>query len=363
MTISTLSACILVLAMSAALCLTPIARRMALALGFVDIPTERKLHTSPTPLLGGPAVFIAATVSVLPFLDEILAFERESGFQALGILAGSALLLLTGILDDQSLLHAQVKLVVAMPLAGLLLSWGGVRIQTEPWVSLLTDEVRVHSALSLALTVFWVTAVTAAFSIFDYMDGLCTGVTAVAALFFLVFGVSSGQSLIAGVAAAILGAALGFLLWNFNPARIFLGDGGAMFCGFIMATLSLLLLSSPGAGERRWMLPVALLAVPLFDAVLVTVSRLRRGRNPFATPGKDHAAHRLANWGLGIRGAVLALYSAGLAAGCAAYLMARSTWMVACLLFAGLALVWLAAIIVLEQAPCKEEKQADNRST
>jgi UDP-GlcNAc:undecaprenyl-phosphate GlcNAc-1-phosphate transferase len=174
----------------------------------------------------------------------------------------------------------------------------------------------------LVVTVFWIVGVTAAFSILDHMDGLCAGVAAIASAFFLLFGLLQDDVLLSSLAAATLGGALGFLKWNFKPARIFMGDGGAMFLGFMLATLGIK--AGLGSPRMNWVVPVLVLAVPIFDTYLIIVSRLRRGLLPFSSPGKDHTAHRLANLGLGQRGAVLSLYGAGLVSGLAA-LFTRNT--------------------------------------
>ena len=153
------------------------------------------------------------------------------------------------------------------------------------------------------------------------MDGLASGVTAIASLFFTILAVREGQVLVATLGAALLGGSLGFLIWNFNPAKIFMGDGGAMFLGFMVATLGLKLRLHNVPETTSWMIPVLLLIVPIFDTTLVSISRTRRGLIPFASPGKDHTAHRLANVGLGQRGAVLALYAVGAVSGLLALLV------------------------------------------
>ena len=147
-----------------------------------------------------------------------------------------------------------------------------------------------------ALTLVWVVGITASFSILDHMDGLCAGVAAVASLFFAIFALESGQLLVSTMAAAVLGAAAGFLRWNFKPAKIFMGDGGAMFLGFLMATLSLKLRPVMAGGHHAaWLVPVFILGATIFDTALISISRSRRGFIPFTTPGKDHTAHRLSN--------------------------------------------------------------------
>src|SRR5262249_23882596 len=153
--------------------------------------------------------------------------------------------------------------------------------------------------------------ITASFSILDHMDGLCAGVAATASIFFALLAYLSGQTLVTTLAAAVLGAATGFLRWNFKPAKIFMGDGGAMFLGFLMATLALKLRLEHASPISGWLAPLLILGVTIFDTTLVTISRSRRGLLPFATPGKDHAAHRLSNLGLGHRGAVVCMYLLG----------------------------------------------------
>jgi len=296
---------ILITSIPASLALTPLASILAFRLKMLDQPDPRKLHATPIPLLGGLAIYLAFLLSLGLFLPGTVWRE------AAPILGGATLLLVTGILDDGGLLHPQIKLMVVMPLAALILGLSGIRIVSWPFSSYLSEPV--HGLFSLLLTVLWVVGVTAAFSILDHMDGLCAGVAAIASAFFLLFGLLQEQVLVSSLAAAVLGGALGFLKWNFKPARIFMGDGGAMFLGFMLATLGIKIgFESQGT---HWVVPVLVLGVPIFDTGLIIVSRLRRGLLPFSSPGKDHTAHRLSNLGLGQRGAVLSLYAAGLAFG------------------------------------------------
>ena len=292
---------ILITSTVVSLALTPLAAMLAVRLEMLDQPGPRKLHSRPTPVLGGLAIYVAFLLSIGLFLPG--AFWRE----AAAVLAGATLLLLTGILDDLGRLHPQVKLMGIMPLAALILALSGIRIASWPFSSYLPESA--HGPLSLIVTVFWVVGVTAAFSILDHMDGLCAGVAAMASAFFLLFGFLQDDVLVSSLAAAVLGGALGFLKWNFKPARIFMGDGGAMFLGFMLATLGLK--TTSGGQGYNWVVPVFVLGVPIFDTALIIISRLRRGLLPFSSPGKDHTAHRLADLGLGQRKAVLSLYIVG----------------------------------------------------
>jgi UDP-GlcNAc:undecaprenyl-phosphate GlcNAc-1-phosphate transferase len=182
-------------------------------------------------------------------------------------------------------------------------------------------------------------------------------VAATASIFFALLAYLNGQTLVTTLAAAVLGAATGFLRWNFKPAKIFMGDGGAMFLGFLMATLGLKLRLEQANPISAWLAPLLILGVTIFDTTLVTISRSRRGLLPFTTPGKDHAAHRLANLGLGHRGAVISMYIFGLLSGGAAvlvsYLQPLAAVLVAVVAFA----VALYGVMFLERAPYERQAQ------
>jgi UDP-GlcNAc:undecaprenyl-phosphate/decaprenyl-phosphate GlcNAc-1-phosphate transferase len=335
----------------ASLMLVAPVRALALRVGMVDLPGPRKVHLTPIPLLGGLAMYAAVVIAVL------LAFQGPARAQVAGILVGATLVAAVGILDDRGLLHHQVKLFVGMPFAAAILLVSGIRAQV---FSVLLGG-RTGDWLDAALTVVWVVGITASFSILDHMDGLCAGVAATASIFFALLAYLNGQTLVTTLAAAVLGAATGFLRWNFKPAKIFMGDGGAMFLGFLMATLGLKLRLDQASHLSAWLAPILILGVTIFDTTLVTISRSRRGLLPFATPGKDHAAHRLSNLGLGHRGAVLTLYLLGVVGGGAAvfvsYLSDRGAILVAAIALS----IIFCGVAILERAPY--ERQAGKPST
>jgi UDP-GlcNAc:undecaprenyl-phosphate GlcNAc-1-phosphate transferase len=335
------------IALFASLLLTVPVRALALRVGMVDLPGPRKVHLQPIPLLGGLAMYAGVVLGVL-FL-----FNGPAREQIEGILTGATLIAAVGILDDRGLLHHQVKLFVGMPLAAGILLLSGVRAQV---FSTLFGG-RTGDLLDILLTVVWVVGITASFSILDHMDGLCAGIAAVASGFFALLAYLNGQTLVTVLAAAVLGAASGFLRWNFKPAKIFMGDGGAMFLGFLMATLGLKLRLAESNMFSAWIIPVLVLGATIFDTTLVTISRSRRGLLPFATPGKDHAAHRLANLGLGQRGAVLAMYILAGVSGSLALLVSYLPIATSLGLLAFAVVVALGGIGFLERAPY--ERQAD----
>jgi UDP-GlcNAc:undecaprenyl-phosphate GlcNAc-1-phosphate transferase len=320
-------------------------RHMALHWGLVDLPGPRKIHRTPMPLFGGVAIYCGTVLGIGLFV------ESRAREQIFGILAASTLLLIVGILDDRHLLHHQIKLFGAMPLAALTLVVLGVRAH----VASAFIPGPAGSALDVGLTLLWVVGITAAYNIFDHMDGLASGIAAVASLFFFLLAIREGQVLVATLSAAVLGASLGFLGWNFNPAKIFMGDGGAMFLGFMLATLGLKLRLHDVPEATSWMIPVLILIVPIFDTTLISISRTRRGLLPFASPGKDHTAHRLANAGLGQKGAVLVLYAVGTGSGLLAMLICSLSIGISYAIATFVVLVALAAVMTLEQFPYESQ--------
>jgi UDP-GlcNAc:undecaprenyl-phosphate GlcNAc-1-phosphate transferase len=335
------------IASSASLLLTVPVRALAIRVGMVDLPGPRKVHLKPIPLLGGLAIYGGVMLAIL------IVFDGAARAQVIGIVSGATLVTVVGFLDDRGWLHHQIKLFAAMPLAAVILLVSGIHAQ----VFSLVVRGSLGYWLDAALTIVWVVGITASFSILDHMDGLCAGVAAMASVFFATLAYLNGQTLVTTLAASVLGAAAGFLRWNFKPAKIFMGDGGAMFLGFLMATLALKLRLDHASSLATWLAPVLVLGATIFDTTLVTISRSRRGLLPFATPGKDHSAHRLANLGLGQRGAVLTIYLVGAVSGGAAILVTYlSNWGASLVGFA-VVLAMFLAIVWLERAPYEKQER------
>lgn len=288
---------------------TPIARRIALAVGVVDAPAARKVHTDPVPLLGGAAIYAAFMVGLIVLGDR--AYIRE----LIGIMLGATLVSLFGLADDHWGLHAYLKLGGQL-LAGIILLLGGTQVNLFP----------NHLWVNWAITLLWVVGMTNALNLLDNMDGLSGGVTTVAAAFFILLAAMGNppQILVGAMAAALVGACVGFLRYNLNPATIFMGDTGSLFLGFVLAALGIKLRFPNNVPWTTWLVPICVLALPIFDTTLVFVSRLRRGKNPLTTPGKDHLSHRLVALGLTRREAVLTCYLIGGACGMVAIYIAQS---------------------------------------
>jgi UDP-GlcNAc:undecaprenyl-phosphate GlcNAc-1-phosphate transferase len=281
---------ILVSALILAIGVTPLARLTAQRLGFVDHPSVRKQHVIPTPLLGGAAIYVAFIVAL------ILLGNRSYVNQVAGIFLGATLMSFMGLWDDRRGLSPWVKLIGQFVAASILVV-ADVRISLFPWLG-----------LNIAATLLWVVFITNAMNLLDNMDGLSGGIAAIAATFFLLFAAMSGQYLVGALAAALVGACIGFLYYNLNPASIFMGDTGALFLGFTLAAVAIKLRFPDNSAFVTWMVPVLVLAVPIFDTTLVIISRARRGLNPLSTPGKDHLSHRLARMTGSPREAVLICY-------------------------------------------------------
>ncbi len=286
---------------------TPLMRRLALQTGTVDKPAARKIHASPVPLLGGAGIYLAFILVLLFFGD------RDYINQTIGIFAGATLMSLMGALDDRWGLGSYIKLLGQLLAAGLLV-YSGVQIQLfGGW-------------LDIALTLIWVVGITNALNLLDNMDGLSGGVAMIAAVYFTVLAAMSDQYLVGALAAALAGASAGFLVYNWNPAYIFMGDAGSLFLGFMLAAVAIKLRFPSNSVTVTWMIPLLVLGLPIFDTSMVFVSRLRRGKNPLTTPGKDHISHRLAHVLGSKREAVLVCYLIGCALGTAAVFVSQATF-------------------------------------
>jgi UDP-GlcNAc:undecaprenyl-phosphate GlcNAc-1-phosphate transferase len=312
---------------------TPLVRRVALQIGAVDIPNARKLHSAPVPLLGGAAIYIGFMLALL------LAGDRFYVRELIGIVLGATLVSLFGVADDRWGLHAYLKLGGQLIAAGVLIL-GGTRIQ------LFHGDM---AWLNLVLTLVWVVGITNALNLLDNMDGLSGGVSTVAAAFFLLLAAMSGQSLVGALAAALVGACIGFLRYNLNPATIFMGDTGAAFLGFLLAALAIKLRFPANVPWVTWLVPVCVLGMPILDTALVFSTRLLRGKNPLTTPGKDHVSHRLEALGLTRREAVLTCYLICCACGMVAIYVSQAGVPDAYVAAGLLALAIVAAIIWFER--------------
>ncbi len=278
------------LAFALALYGVPVARRAALKYGIVDKPDGRlKQQREPIPYLGGLAVYLAFLVS--------LAFTFEFRDEVLGIVLAGTLVMMLGLIDDFGVLSPVNKLLGQL-LAVFVLIRSGIRIEI----------VSLPEWLALALTVVWMIGIINAFNLLDIMDGLAAGVGLVCAALLFVVAIMNGNTTIAIMLAALGGSLLGFLRYNYYPARIYLGDAGALFIGCMLGALSMIgkyTINHPVS----LLTPVLILGVPIFDTLFVMYIRFLRGL-PVFLGSPDHTAIRLRQWGLSVPQVVLLSYVA-----------------------------------------------------
>lgn len=302
-----------------AVLLTPVAMRLARTAGVMDQPHARRVHTKPTPRWGGLAMYAAFAVTVLlimPLRAKFFPIEGESAFnpRIIGILVCGALITALGALDDKYSLPAKVKLLGQIAIAVLLtLPFFGVRMIVAfdiPFIGIHAHQISIwREAMGYIFTVVWVVAITNTINLIDGLDGLAAGVSGLASLTFVTIALVLKPQMAIGeaiLAAGVAGACLGFLRYNFNPAKVFMGDAGSHFLGFTIAALSILQNWKVAAGITI-AIPVFILAVPIFDTAFAIVRRLRRGQ-PIFSPDKGHLHHRLLNLGMNQRQVVLCIY-------------------------------------------------------
>ena len=291
-----------------ALGLTPLALRIAVKREVLDHPGEYKQQDSPVPYLGGLAIVLAFSTTIL--VATAIA-PPPGGFRELAVLLGMAVLLsFVGLGDDLRGFHPLVRFVVEV-VAALIMFWSGVGV-----------TLFENSAADGALTVLWIVGITNAFNLLDNMDGLSAGIAAIASATFFVLAVTTGQVAVAALSVALCGCALGFLRSNFHPARIYMGDAGSLFLGFMLAVIGIKL-RFEAPREVTFMVPVLVLGVAILDTTLVTFSRAMHHRSLFSG-GRDHISHRLVFVGIPIRAAVSLVYAGGLSLGWLALVMARA---------------------------------------
>ncbi len=323
-------ALIFVGAVSLSLVCTPLAIATALRRGVLDKPGGHKGHSSPVPYLGGLAIVVSFSISML---IPVIAINESSVSRQFLIVIGVALALaLLGLFDDLRGLSSTLRLACEVA-AGIVL-WNldfGVQLAGVRWV----DAV---------ITILWVVGITNAFNLLDNMDGLSAGIAAISSFSFFAIAASNGQYLVAGLSLALGGCAVGFLRHNFYPARVYMGDSGALFFGFLVAFIGLKLQLNISR-EVSVLVPIAVCSVAVLDTTLVTIARLRHGLSPFQG-GRDHISHRLVKVGLPVPVAVSVLYAAAAAVGVVAFVISESDRSAAWIL-AGLVAVLLVGFGVL----------------
>jgi UDP-GlcNAc:undecaprenyl-phosphate/decaprenyl-phosphate GlcNAc-1-phosphate transferase len=291
-----------------ALILTPLALRVAVKREILDHPGDYKEQTSAVPYLGGLAIVLSFAIAVLigGFLRPLATFSAQ-----LPLIIGIGLLFsLLGLIDDLRGLNPLLRFAIEVAGAiGLYLA--GLRVE------LLADNDIVNGLI----TVLWIVGITNAFNLLDNMDGLSAGVAVIASFGFFLIAAINDQYLVASLSLGLAGCALGFLRHNIHPARIYMGDAGSLFLGFMLAIIGLKLrFASPP--EVTFLVPILVLGIPIFDTILVVTTRLLNHLSPFAG-GRDHTSHRLVFVGIPVPAAVSLIYAGAIALGWLALVMSR----------------------------------------
>jgi len=277
---------------------TPLVRKLAFKVGAVDIPKDdRRVHKEPMPLIGGLAIFIAVVIVTLVFLP----LDRE----IISILLGASFIVVAGIIDDLRELKPKTKFTLQI-IAGLILILGGIKVEfvTNPFA--INSSLLHLSWLSIPITLFWVVGITNTLNFIDGLDGLSAGVAMISSLSLMVVAGKFGYTSVIVLSATVAGACLGFLPFNFNPAKIFMGDTGALFLGFMLAAISIEGVMKSVA-TIAIVAPILILSVPIFDTTFAIFRRLLNGQS-IAAADKGHLHHRLLNRGFSQKKSVLILY-------------------------------------------------------
>lgn len=276
---------------------TPVVIGLARKIKAIDIPKdERRVHKKPIPLIGGLAIFYGFLISVLCFcvIDKSIA----------GVLLGALIIVMTGIIDDKYDMPAKLKLLLQILAAGIVVCFGVDMSYIE---NPFTNEYINLGYFSIPITIIWIVGVTNAVNLTDGLDGLAAGISTIASMSLLILIMFTDNLNLAIMTAALVGAGFGFLPYNFNPAKIFMGDTGSMFLGFMLACISV-------QGFMKtytvisFAVPILVLGLPIFDTVFAIVRRVATGRS-IMSPDRGHLHHRLLDMGFTQRQTVAILYT------------------------------------------------------
>lgn len=280
--------------------LTPILIRVARKFDIVDKPNqEHKTHVEPVPYLGGFAIVIPISVAILlsPLYIQELAIPYREFF---GLALAPVVLSIVGALDDKKQLAAFPRLAIQVSSSIVLLTF----FVSENWFG----NPFSSEFLNFMISLFWMVGITNSINFFDNLDGGAAGFSVIASFFIFVLALSGGQSAVALMAIALFGSCLGFLYWNRNPARIYLGDAGALFVGMMLAILLIRLDPASPFWFGAFLTPVLVMAIPIIDTSVAVLSRLRRGVSPFLG-GRDHLSHRLQRRGFSRKKTAVVLWA------------------------------------------------------
>jgi UDP-GlcNAc:undecaprenyl-phosphate GlcNAc-1-phosphate transferase len=296
--------------------LTPIVKKFAVWVGAVAVPNHRSVHTKIMPQLGGLAIFFAFIGAYFIIAPATKSYNMDV---AMGLLIGGAIIVLVGALDDRFVLSPKVKLLGQFMAAGVVVYFG---LEVDFVKLPFGDAIDLNSWVGIPITILWIVGVTNAVNLIDGLDGLSAGVSGIATATIMVLSIMIGNYGVALICAVLLGSILGFLFFNFHPASIFMGDTGALFLGFALATLSIL--GYKQATIVSLLVPILILGVPLSDT-FIAILRRKLNKKPIFAPDKGHLHHCLMGLGFTTRKTVLIIYGVSALFGLFAVLLSQAT--------------------------------------
>lgn len=294
---------------------TPIVKSFAQRVGAMDVPKDaRRVHDHPIPRMGGLAIFFGFLISVVLFVDVTR--------QVRGILLGAVVIVACGAIDDIISLRAWVKLIIQI-IAAVIAVLHGVVIEVLRSPNLLNEEeALILGVLAIPVSILWIVGITNSVNLIDGLDGLAVGVSTISSVTMFAVALLVSEGNVALILAALMGACVGFMPYNLNPAKIFMGDTGALLLGYVLSTVSIIGMFKFYA-IVTFVVPIMALALPLFDTAFAIIRRLLKGQSPMH-PDRGHLHHRLIDMGLSQKQAVAILYSISAMLGLCAVVLATS---------------------------------------
>ena len=284
------------IALILSLLLVPGVAKLAIRIGAVDKPNARKVHTKIMPRMGGLAIYVSFFV--------VLFLSQSMTQQLFGLFLGGTVLVIVGIIDDMKDIPAKVKLCGQIVAACIVVAFG---VRVDFMTNIFHGDTFFLSVFSIPVTIIWIVSIINAVNLIDGLDGLAAGISIIAAITMAIVGYASGQAAMASMAMILIGATLGFLRYNFHPAKIFIGDTGSMFLGYSLAVFAVL-----GVANSFTLLslvtPILVLAIPILDTLFAIIRR-KMNHKPIFKPDKHHLHHCLLNYGFSHRDTVLIIYA------------------------------------------------------
>ncbi|PAQ13005.1 glycosyltransferase family 4 protein [Bacillus sp. FJAT-42315] len=300
-----------VICLIASLAITPLVKKLAIAVGAVDKPNYRKVHQRIMPRMGGLAIFIS-------FMIGMFVLQPQADFNV-AIILGGVIIIITGVLDDRFELSAKVKLAGQLLAALVVVVYGGVQMED---INLPFGGQMEFGYFSIPLTILWIVGITNAINLIDGLDGLAAGVSSIALFTISLMAFMKGDLYVMSVALLVLGSTLGFLHYNFHPAKIFMGDTGALFLGYIISVLALL--GFKNVTVVSLIIPIIILGVPITDTFFAIIRR-KVNKQPLSAPDKSHLHHCLLRMGYTHKQTVVIIYAIASMFGLAAVIFTMAT--------------------------------------